>query len=61
MCMQVYDDTEEGSKVCTYYKLDSIPVVMVIDPVTGQKMRSWRGMIQPETLLEVYISFMAFI
>lgn len=51
--MQVYDDTEEGSKVCTYYKLDSMPVVLVIDPITGQKMRSWRGMVQPETLLEV--------
>lgn len=55
---QIYDDTEEGSKVCTYYKLDSIPVVMVVDPVTGQKMRSWRGMVQPETLLEDLLSFM---
>lgn len=52
--IQVYDDTEEGSKVCTYYKLDSRPVVMVIDPVTGQKIHSWRGMVQPETLLEVH-------
>ncbi|KAL3502180.1 hypothetical protein ACH5RR_036629 [Cinchona calisaya] len=55
---QVYDDTEEGSKVCTYYKLDSIPVVMVIDPVTGQNMSSWRGMVQPETLLENLLPFM---
>lgn len=55
---QVYDDTEEGSKVCTYYKLDSMPVVLVIDPITGQKMRSWRGMVQPETLLEDLLSFM---
>ncbi|KAK4373416.1 hypothetical protein RND71_008800 [Anisodus tanguticus] len=54
----VYDDTEEGSKVCTYYKLDSMPVVLVIDPITGQKMRSWRGMVQPETLLEDLLSFM---
>lgn len=55
---QVYDDTEEGSKVCTYYKLDSRPVVMVIDPVTGQKIHSWRGMVQPETLLEDLLPFM---
>uniref|UniRef100_A0A5B7B8F9 UBX domain-containing protein n=1 Tax=Davidia involucrata TaxID=16924 RepID=A0A5B7B8F9_DAVIN len=55
---QVYDDTEEGRKVCTYYKLDSIPVILVIDPVTGQKMRSWRGMIQPESLLEDLLPFM---
>ena len=50
----MYDDTSEGKKVCTYYKLDSIPVVLVVDPITGQKMRSWCGMVQPESLLEVY-------
>ncbi|KAJ4710245.1 UBX domain-containing protein [Melia azedarach] len=55
---QVYDDTSEGRKVCTYYKLDSIPVVLVIDPITGQKMRSWCGMVQPENLLEDLVPFM---
>ncbi|OAY25414.1 plant UBX domain-containing protein 7 isoform X2 [Manihot esculenta] len=55
---QVYDDTSEGRKVCTYYKLDSIPVVLVIDPITGQKMRAWNGMIQPESLLEDLVQFM---
>ncbi|XP_071686424.1 plant UBX domain-containing protein 7-like [Rutidosis leptorrhynchoides] len=55
---QVYDDAEEGSKVNTYYKLDSVPVTLVIDPVTGQKMRLWRGMIEPESLLEDLLQFM---
>ncbi|XP_057777777.1 plant UBX domain-containing protein 7-like [Salvia miltiorrhiza] len=55
---QVYDDTEQGSKVCTYYKLDSIPVILVIDPITGQKMHAWRGMVQPEKLLEDLLPFM---
>ncbi|KAL0409082.1 UNVERIFIED_CONTAM: Plant UBX domain-containing protein 7 [Sesamum radiatum] len=55
---QVYDHTEEGSKVCTYYRLDSIPVILVIDPITGQKMHSWRGMVQPESLLEDLLPFM---
>ncbi|XP_074363137.1 plant UBX domain-containing protein 7-like isoform X2 [Apium graveolens] len=55
---QVDDDTEEGSKVCTYYKLDSSPMVLVVDPVTGQKMRSWKGMVQPQTLLEDLLPFM---
>ncbi|XP_062076021.1 plant UBX domain-containing protein 7-like [Humulus lupulus] len=55
---QVYDDTTEGQKVYTYYKLDSIPVVLVIDPITGQKMRSWVGMVQPERLLEDLLTFM---
>nr|XP_043626798.1 plant UBX domain-containing protein 7-like [Erigeron canadensis] len=55
---QVFDDTEEGSKIKTYYRLDSAPVTLVIDPVTGQKMRLWRGMIQPENLLEDLLQFM---
>ncbi|XVF02945.1 hypothetical protein REPUB_Repub04eG0218300 [Reevesia pubescens] len=55
---QVYDDSSEGRKVCTYYRLDSIPVVLVIDPITGQKMRSWCGMVQPENLLEDLVQFM---
>ncbi|KAH9658738.1 Plant UBX domain-containing protein 7 [Citrus sinensis] len=56
---QVYDDTSEGKKVCTYYKLDSIPVVLVVDPITGQKMRSWCGMVQPESLLEELLQALA--
>ncbi|XP_061974009.1 plant UBX domain-containing protein 7-like [Populus nigra] len=55
---QVYDDTSEGRKVCTYYKLDSIPVVLIVDPITGQKMHSWVGMVQPESLLEDLVPFM---
>lgn len=30
-----------------------MPVVLIIDPITGQRMRSWNGMVQPECLLEV--------
>ncbi|KAI3696145.1 hypothetical protein L1987_79155 [Smallanthus sonchifolius] len=55
---QVCDDVEEGSKIITYYKLDSVPVTLVIDPITGQKMRLWRGMIQPECLLEDLLQFL---
>ncbi|XVE74602.1 hypothetical protein DITRI_Ditri12bG0030500 [Diplodiscus trichospermus] len=55
---QVYEDSSEGRKVCTYYRLGSIPVVLVFDPITGQKMHSWCGMVQPESLLEDLIQFM---
>ncbi|WRX10665.1 UBX domain - like 2 [Theobroma cacao] len=55
---QAYDDASEGRKVCTYYKLDSIPVVLVIDPITGEKMRSRCGMVEPESLLEDLLRFM---
>ncbi|XP_042509351.1 plant UBX domain-containing protein 7-like [Macadamia integrifolia] len=55
---QVYDDTTEGRKVCTYYNLDSIPVILVIDPITGQKMWSWNGMVHPDRLLEDLLPYM---
>ncbi|XP_074309030.1 plant UBX domain-containing protein 7-like [Silene latifolia] len=55
---QVYDDSSEGKKVCTYYKIESVPVVLIIDPITGQKMRSWSGMVNPERLLEDLLPFM---
>ncbi|KAG6486504.1 hypothetical protein ZIOFF_055080 [Zingiber officinale] len=50
---QVYHDTSEGKKVCTYYSLFTLPAVLIIDPITGQKMRAWTGMVHPERLLEV--------
>lgn len=55
---QVYDDTEEGQKICTYYKLSNMPVTMVLDPQTGQKLRAWDGMINAARLLEDVIPFM---
>ncbi|MCL7035059.1 hypothetical protein MKW94_023947 [Papaver nudicaule] len=54
---QVYDDVFEGQKVCTYYKLTSFPAVLVLDPITGQKMKSW-GMIEARQLLEDLVPFM---
>ncbi|KAI3842330.1 hypothetical protein MKW98_026120 [Papaver atlanticum] len=56
---QVYDDTTEGKKVCGYYNLTgSIPAVLVLDPFTGKKERSWSGMVQPEVLLEDLMPYM---
>lgn len=42
---QVYYDTSEGKKVCTYYNLITLPAVLVIDPITGQKnaRMEWYG------------------
>ncbi|XP_051220152.1 plant UBX domain-containing protein 7 [Lolium perenne] len=55
---QVYQDTSEGRKVCTYYKLDSVPAILLIDPITGQKMRGWNGMVYPDSLLEDLMSYL---
>ncbi|KAI3971818.1 hypothetical protein MKW92_043017, partial [Papaver armeniacum] len=55
---QVYDDTPEGQKVCDSYNLKSFPVVLVLDPITRNMMRSWSGKIEPECLLEDLVPFM---
>ncbi|WOK98404.1 plant UBX domain-containing protein 7 [Canna indica] len=55
---QIYHDTSEGKKVCTYYSLITLPAILVIDPITGQKMRAWTGMVQPESLLEDLLPFL---
>ncbi|XP_039126282.1 plant UBX domain-containing protein 7 [Dioscorea cayenensis subsp. rotundata] len=55
---QVYHDSTEGKKVCTYYNLVAFPSILVIDPITGQKMRAWNGMITPERLLEDLLPFL---
>ncbi|KAL5212863.1 hypothetical protein ABZP36_023710 [Zizania latifolia] len=48
--MDGYDD--ECSKVCCFYKLeDQLPVVLVIDPITGQMLAKWSGAIQPDVFL----------
>ncbi|KAL6844164.1 hypothetical protein ACP4OV_025837 [Aristida adscensionis] len=55
---QVYHDTSEGRKVCTYYNLVSIPAILLLDPITGQKMRGWSGMVHPERLLEDLLPYL---
>ncbi|OAY68369.1 Plant UBX domain-containing protein 7 [Ananas comosus] len=55
---QVYHDSTEGKKVCTYYNLVSVPAILVIDPITGQKMRAWSGMVQPDRLLEDLLPYL---
>ncbi|KAK8456442.1 hypothetical protein SEVIR_3G022200v4 [Setaria viridis] len=55
---QVYHDTSEGRKVCTYYNLVSVPAILLIDPITGQKMRGWNGMVHPDRLLEDLLPYL---
>ncbi|CAA7028042.1 unnamed protein product [Microthlaspi erraticum] len=57
---QVYDDTVEGQKISTFYKLESAapPLVLLLDPITGQKMRMWSGEIEAQGLLEDLVKFM---
>eukprot|EP00271_Cylindrocystis_brebissonii_P007568 TRINITY_DN21131_c0_g1_i1.p1 TRINITY_DN21131_c0_g1~~TRINITY_DN21131_c0_g1_i1.p1 ORF type:complete len:544 (+),score=128.12 TRINITY_DN21131_c0_g1_i1:85-1632(+) len=55
---QIYDDTEEGQRACTYYRLLRQPSTLLLDPQTGQKMRSWEGMLGAEKFLEDVLPFL---
>ncbi|KAJ0245551.1 putative plant UBX domain-containing protein 14 [Hirschfeldia incana] len=56
---QVYDDTTEGQKVSTFYRIESAPpVVLLIDPITGQKIRSWSGVIEAHGFVEDLMKYM---
>ncbi|KAL0867291.1 hypothetical protein Bca101_046409 [Brassica carinata] len=56
---QVYDDTTEGQKISTFYRIESSPpVVLLIDPITGQKMRSWSGAIEAHGFVEDLMKYM---
>ncbi|CAN8232186.1 unnamed protein product [Cochlearia groenlandica] len=58
MLWQVYDHTVEGQKVKTFYKIESFPpVVLLIDPITGQKMCMWSGEFEPHSFLEDLIKY----
>ncbi|KAG7542997.1 UBA-like superfamily [Arabidopsis thaliana x Arabidopsis arenosa] len=55
---QVYDDTNEGQKVSSFYKIESAPpVVFIINPITGQKMHMWSGVIEADSFVEDLMMF----
>ncbi|CAN6837956.1 unnamed protein product [Brassica oleracea var. botrytis] len=55
---QVYDDTTEGQKISTFYKVDSaLPVVLLIDPITGFKIRSWSGVIEAQSFIDDLMNY----
>ncbi|CAN8272437.1 unnamed protein product [Cochlearia groenlandica] len=55
---QVYDDTNDGKKISTFYRIESSPpVVLLIDPITGQKMRSWSGAVEPHGFVEDMMNY----
>lgn len=45
--MQVYDVGETGQKLMTFYKVQKLPAILVIDPVTGALMQDMDGFIAP--------------
>ncbi|CAI7870867.1 unnamed protein product, partial [Closterium sp. NIES-53] len=54
---QVDAAAAEGAKVCGYYQVDGLPVVMVLHPSTGQRKRFWQGVLSADQLLEDLMPF----
>ncbi|KAJ4904520.1 structural constituent of ribosome [Raphanus sativus] len=57
---QVYDVTTQGQKISTFYKIGSArPVVLLVDPITGFKMRSWSGVIDAHSFVQDLMDYMS--
>ncbi|GJP31352.1 hypothetical protein CLOM_g11994 [Closterium sp. NIES-68] len=54
---QVDAAAAEGAKVCGYYGVAGLPVVMVLHPATGQRKRCWEGALSADQLLEDLMPF----
>lgn len=55
LVLQVYDDTEEGYEVFSFYDLSckKKPVTLVIDPQTTEPKKWWEGFIDAQVFVEV--------
>ncbi len=40
------DQAEQGNKVVSFYRLAELPAILIIDPVTGAKLRNWTGFVE---------------
>ncbi|KAL0920288.1 hypothetical protein M5K25_009413 [Dendrobium thyrsiflorum] len=54
---EIDDKDSEGQKICYFYKLMTLPAILVVDPITGEKMYACEGMKQQEDLLEDLMRF----
>ena len=50
--LQPYDSTTDGRKLKTYYRVEEPPVILVLDPMTGQKLWEYKGFVEGAALLE---------
>ncbi|XP_040374767.1 leucine--tRNA ligase, cytoplasmic [Rosa chinensis] len=53
-----YFDTPEGKMVARKYWLDSRTIVLLIDPMTGEAMCSWNGMVHRNDFVEDLVPYL---
>ena len=55
---QYYQGSDTGDKVLMWYKVQKLPCILVIDPLTGTKMFAKEGQfVEPQTLLDDLMPF----
>lgn len=43
---QTYDVSQDGESLMGYYAIDRLPVIIMVDPVTGAPMKHWYGFVE---------------
>lgn len=56
---QVYHDSFEGSRYVQFYGVNGLPHVAIIDPRTGEQMRSWPTSIDHSSFCDSVIEFLS--
>ncbi|KAF1315965.1 putative ubiquitin regulatory protein, partial [Globisporangium splendens] len=56
---QNYWASEHGKKFCTLYQIDreSLPVIVIIDPRSGEIVQKWTGFLEPQDMTEKLSDF----
>eukprot|EP00890_Picochlorum_soloecismus_P000746 jgi/Picsp_1/1672/NSC_05146-R1_ubx domain-containing protein len=55
---QTYDVSQDGESLMGYYAIDRLPVIIMVDPVTGAPMKHWFGFIEASRFAEDLVPFM---
>lgn len=55
---QVYHDSGEGSKYIQFYNVTDFPYVAIVDPRTGEQLKSWSTSIDHNTFCDSVIEFL---
>ncbi|XP_074601414.1 UBX domain-containing protein 7-like isoform X2 [Brevipalpus obovatus] len=56
---QIYHDSYEGTKYMQFYSVEQFPYIAILDPRTGEKMRSWsNGTLDPVTFCDIITEFL---
>lgn len=53
---QTYDVSQDGESLMGYYAIDKLPVIIMVDPVTGAPMKHWYGFIEASRWVLLFLS-----